>query len=145
MWLMPLHGRKRLNGGRLSLTVVGMSSAYSAEVCDQTIGQRTAQSRSYSRDNSREDALVAGGAEPTTHTTTHSFTEKSSPCRPILSRCIRGYFETVELLTEMGIALVRQCKPTSGPPTRTTVRLPYSSMERAEGFARYDQRPRPEP
>ena len=40
---MPLHGGKRLNGGRLSLTVVGRSSAYSAEVCDQTIGQRTAQ------------------------------------------------------------------------------------------------------
>jgi hypothetical protein len=29
--------------------------------------------------------------------------------------------------------------------TRTTIRLPYSSMERAQGFTRYDPRPRPQP
>ena len=34
--------------------------------------------------------IVAGGAEPTTYDHSHTFTEKSSPRRPILSLCIRG-------------------------------------------------------
>ena len=52
----------------------------------------------------------------TTHTTTsQTFTEKSSPSRPILSPMHPPLFETVGLLKEMGIALGRQCHPTSGP------------------------------
>ena len=50
-----------------------------------------------------------------THDDSHTFTEKSSPCRPILSPMHSPLFETVGLLTEMGIALGRQCHPTSGP------------------------------
>lgn len=115
MWLLPLHGRKRLNGGRLSLTVVGRSSVYSAEACDLTIGQRTAQTAATAA-TTLEKVHESQVAPNPRHTRRPSYLHRkivtlSAHLEPMHS----PLFETVGLLTERGIALVRKCQPTSGP------------------------------